>query len=139
LHAQLYGGQDNSGRLVTVIRQRARLLALDTVPSYLVVDGPPGIGPPVIASLAGADLALMVTEPMVAAAHDLERILAVARHFQVPATLCINKHDLSPAKTGEIETFAAGQAVRVIGRIPFDPVVTLWYGGNPWHPTPTGR
>ena len=122
-HAHLFAGQENSGKLVMIVKQQARLLALDTG-ADLLVDGPPGIGCPVIASLAGADLALIVTEPTVAGVHDLERILGVARYFQVPATLCINKYDLSSVKTREIETFATRQGIEVIGHIPFDPVVT---------------
>jgi MinD superfamily P-loop ATPase len=122
-HAQLFAGQENSGKLVTLVKQQARLLALDTG-ADLLVDGPPGIGCPVIASLAGADLALIVTEPTVAGAHDLERILGVAAHFRVPALLCINKYDLSPARTREIEVFATRQGIEIIGHIPFDPVVT---------------
>jgi len=122
-HAQLFAGQENSGKLVTLVKQQARQLALDTG-AALLVDGPPGIGCPVIASLAGADLALIVTEPTVAGAHDLERILGVARHFRVPAVICVNKHDLSPAKTREIVAFATQQGIKIIGHIPFDPVVT---------------
>jgi MinD superfamily P-loop ATPase len=122
-HAQLFAGQENSGKLVTLVKQQARLLALDTG-ADLLVDGPPGIGCPVIASLAGADLALIVTEPTVAGAHDLERILGVAAHFRVPTLLCINKYDLSPARTREIEVFATRQGIEIIGHIPFDPVVT---------------
>ncbi len=122
-HAQLFAGQENSGKLVTLVKQKARQLALDTGAS-LLVDGPPGIGCPVIASLAGADLVLIVTEPTVAGTHDLERILGVAAHFRVPALVCINKYDLSPARTREIETFATRQGIEVVGHIPFDPVVT---------------
>jgi len=122
-HAHLFAGQENSGKLVMIVKQQARLLALDTG-ADLLVDGPPGIGCPVIASLAGADLALIVTEPTMAGAHDLERILGVAAHFRIPALLCINKHDLSPARTREIETFASRQGIEVVGHIPFDPVVT---------------
>jgi MinD superfamily P-loop ATPase len=122
-HAHLFAGQENSGKLVMIVKQQARLLALDTG-ADLLVDGPPGIGCPVIASLAGADLALIVTEPTVAGTHDLERILGVAAHFRVPALVCINKYDLSPARTREIETFASRQGIEVVGHIPFDPVVT---------------
>jgi len=122
-HAHLFAGQENSGKLVMIVKQQARLLALDTG-ADLLVDGPPGIGCPVIASLAGADLVLIVTEPTVAGTHDLERILGVAAHFRVPALVCINKHDLSPARTREIETFASRQGIEVVGHIPFDPVVT---------------
>jgi len=96
-HAQLFAGQENSGKLVTLVKQLARLRALDEGADLLLVDGPPGIGCPVIAALAGADLALIVTEPTVSGVHDLERILGVVAHFQVRATVLLNKADLSPA------------------------------------------
>jgi MinD superfamily P-loop ATPase len=123
-HAQLFAGQENSGKLVTQVKQQARLLARKEGADYLIVDGPPGIGCPVIASLSGEDLALLVTEPTVAGAHDLERILDLARYFRVLTVICINKHDLSAAQSREIETYASGQGIKVIGRIPFDSVVT---------------
>ncbi|MBC7223603.1 MAG: ATP-binding protein, partial [Anaerolineae bacterium] len=88
-HAHLFAGQENSGKLVTLVKQQARLLALDEGRDLVLVDGPPGIGCPVIASLAGADLALLVVEPTVAGVHDLERALGTARHFGVPALVCL--------------------------------------------------
>ena len=123
-HAQLFAGEENSGKLVTVVKQQARLAALDLGADYLILDGPPGIGCPVIAASAGADLALIVTEPTVAGIHDLERALATTDHFGVPALVVINKHDLSPAKSREIADYCAARGIEMVGRVPYDAVVT---------------
>lgn len=123
-HAHLFAGQENSGKLVTLVKQRARLRALDDGVDLLLVDGPPGIGCPVIAALSGSDVALIVTEPTVSGSHDMERILGVAAHFQIPAAVLINKADLSPALAGEIAATCATLEVPVIGRLPYDPTVT---------------
>ena len=95
-HADLYPAQENSGKLVTLVKQNARLLALDTNGQVVIVDGPPGIGCPVIAAAAGADLAVIVTEPTVAGVHDLNRILQTTTHFRIPALVVINKADIYP-------------------------------------------
>jgi len=123
-HAHLFAGRENSGKLVTLIKGKARLLALEREADYFLVDGPPGIGCPVIAAVSGMDLALLVTEPTVAGAHDLHRIVGVTQHFGVPSLACINKWDLNPAKTKEIATWCGEQGVPVVGRIPYDQVVT---------------
>jgi MinD superfamily P-loop ATPase len=123
-HAHLFAGQENSGKLVTQVKQRARLLAADAGAELLLVDGPPGIGCPVISASTGADAAILVVEPTVSGAHDLGRILGTTNHFGVPSLAVINKADLNPARADEIATFCAGQGVRVIGRIPYDTVVT---------------
>jgi MinD superfamily P-loop ATPase len=123
-HAHLFAGQENSGKLVTMVKQQARLLALDMGAALLLVDGPPGIGCPVISASAGADMALLVVEPTVSGAHDLERILATTDHFGVPAMVAINKADLNLARSAEIDAFCAARGVEVIGRIPYDTVVT---------------
>ena len=123
-HAHLFAGQENSGKLVTMVKQQARLLALDTEAELLLVDGPPGIGCPVISASTGADMALLVVEPTVSGAHDLERVLATTEHFEVPATAVINKADLNPARSDEIAAFCAGRGVGMIGRIPYDTAVT---------------
>lgn len=123
-HAYLFAGQENSGKLVTMVKQQARLLALDEGRDLLLVDGPPGIGCPAIASLAGADLALLVVEPTVAGVHDLERALGTARHFGVPALICLNKADLNPARAREVEAFCLAEGLPLVGEIPFDIMVT---------------
>jgi MinD superfamily P-loop ATPase len=123
-HADLYPAQENSGKLVTVVKQNARLLALDTDCPLVIVDGPPGIGCPVISAAAGAQLALIVTEPSVAGIHDLERVLQTTTHFRIPALVVINKADIYPEGAAQIEAVCAELGVEVIGNIPFDPAVT---------------
>jgi len=123
-HAHLFAAQENSGHLVTLVKQHARLLAMDTGAKLLIVDGPPGIGCPVISASAGADMALLVTEPTVSGVHDMERVLGTTEHFGVPALVCINKADINPARTEEIVSYCAGRGIGVVGTIPFDTVVT---------------
>ncbi len=123
-HAHLFAGQENSGKLVTLVKQQGRLQAMDSDADLLIVDGPPGIGCPVISASAGADLALLVVEPTVSGIHDLERILGTTDHFGVPALVCINKADLNQARADEIAGFCAAQGIEVVGQLPFDQVVT---------------
>jgi len=123
-HAHLFAAQENSGKLVTLVKQHGRLLALDEGRNLLLVDGPPGIGCPVISANAGADLALLVTEPTVSGVHDLERILRTVNHFRVPALVCINKVDVNPAQAAAIEAYCAAQGIEVVGKLPYDTVVT---------------
>jgi MinD superfamily P-loop ATPase len=123
-HAHLLAGRENSGKLVNQVKQQANLWAIDHTADWLIVDGPPGIGCPVISASAGADLALLVVEPTVSGAHDLERVLATVEHFRVPAQVVINKADLNLQRTREIEAFCERQHVPVAGQVPYDPVVT---------------
>lgn len=123
-HAHLFAGGENSGRLVTLVKQQARLRALDEGHDLVLVDGPPGIGCPVISALSGAHLALMVVEPTLSGVHDLARVVDLADHFGVPAAAIINKADLSPTRAGEITSFCAARDIPLVGRIPFDTVVT---------------
>jgi MinD superfamily P-loop ATPase len=123
-HAHLLAGRENSGKLVTLVKTKAYDLALRSEADYLIVDGPPGTGCPVIAAISGMDLALLVTEPTVSGAHDLERIVGVAQHFGVPALACVNKWDLNQTRTEKVAAWCMEQQVPVIGRIPFDQVVT---------------
>jgi MinD superfamily P-loop ATPase len=123
-HADLYPAQENSGKLVTVVKQNARLLAMDTNCQVVIVDGPPGIGCPVISAAAGADLALIVTEPSAAGIHDLGRVLQTTTHFRIPALVVINKADIYPEGAAQIEAVCDELGVEVIGCIPFDPAVT---------------
>jgi MinD superfamily P-loop ATPase len=123
-HAALRPAQENSGKLVTMVKQQARLLAMDEAYELVIVDGPPGIGCPVISAVSGADLALIVTEPSAAGAHDMRRVLETTTHFGVPAIVCINKADIYPEGAMEIEEFCRGEGIRVLGKIPFDESVT---------------
>jgi MinD superfamily P-loop ATPase len=123
-HADLYPAQENSGKLVTLVKQNARLCALDNNIPILIVDGPPGIGCPVIAAAAGADLAVIVSEPTVAGVHDLKRILQTTTHFRIPALVVINKADIYPEGSAQIEAVCGELGNELIGQIPFDPTVT---------------
>jgi MinD superfamily P-loop ATPase len=123
-HAALRPAQENSGKLVTLVKQQARLLALDAGYDAVIVDGPPGIGCPVISAAAGADLALIVAEPTAAGIHDMDRVLATARHFRVPVLVCINKADIYPAGTAQIESYCRERDIETVGHIPFDATVT---------------
>ena len=124
VNARLGIAQENSGKLVALVRRHARELAQEQGLEYIISDGPPGIGCPVISSLSGADLALLVTEPTLSGIHDLERVLQVCRHFGVPALVCINKYDLNEDNTRRIEDYCSAQGVETVARIPFDNVVT---------------
>jgi MinD superfamily P-loop ATPase len=123
-HAHLFAGQENSGKLVTLVKQMARLRAFDDAADLLLVDGPPGIGCPVIAALAGADLALIVAEPTVSGIHDVERALELATHFQISAAILLNKSDLSPTQAAAITAYCAAQDIPLVGRLPYAPAVT---------------
>ncbi len=120
VHAQLFAGEENSGKLVSHIKSKARELAESTNTDLILIDGAPGVGCPVIASLSNVDLALIITEPTQSGKHDLERILDLTDHFKVPALVCINKWDLHPEMSAEIETACEERGVAVLGKIPFD-------------------
>ena len=124
VHARLGIAQENSGKLVALVRQQARQLAEKNGFNWLISDGPPGIGCPVISSLTGASLALLVTEPTLSGIHDLERVLEVCRHFGVPALVCINKYDLNEENTRKIENYCLEQGVELAANIPYDNAVT---------------
>jgi MinD superfamily P-loop ATPase len=119
VHAALGIAQDNSGKLVAQVRQEARAVAEREGIELILVDGPPGIGCPVHASLTGCDLALVVTEPTPSGEHDLQRVLALLDHFALPAAVLINKHDLSPEFTARIEALAGRAGAEVVGKLPF--------------------
>jgi MinD superfamily P-loop ATPase len=124
VHARLGIAQENSGKLVALVRQKARQIAESDDLDYIISDGPPGIGCPVISSLSGADLALLVTEPTQSGIHDLERVLDVCRHFGVPALVCINKYDINEDNARKIEDYCLSQGLMAAAKIPFDNVFT---------------
>lgn len=124
VHAQLFPGAENSGRLVMVLKQQARNLAKARGADLVLCDGAPGIGCPVISSLSGAHLAVAVTEPTPSGRHDLERVAGLCGHFQMPLAVIVNKHDLNPEETDRIEVFCGEQGYPVLGRLPHDPLVT---------------
>ncbi len=120
VHAKLGAGEENSGKLVTEVRKKAKELAEKNNRGLVIVDGPPGIGCPVLASLTGADLALVVTEPTPSGFHDMERVIQVARHFGIRAACCINKFDLNAQKSARIQEWCDKNSVQVMGKIPYD-------------------
>jgi MinD superfamily P-loop ATPase len=124
VHAHLGVAEDNSGKLVTLVRGEARKVAEERDLPLLIVDGSPGIGCPVIASLAGADLVLLVTEPTVSGRHDLERVAQVVQRFGLPYGVCINKADLSLETSADIAAGAVGEAAEFVVTIDYDPSVT---------------
>lgn len=124
VHARLGIAQENSGKLVALVRQQARQISEKNEIDYIISDGPPGIGCPVISSLSGVNLALLVTEPTLSGLHDLERIHSVCHHFGVQALVCINKYDINEDNTRQIEKFCQSQGIVMAARIPFDNVVT---------------
>ncbi|MFA5074173.1 MAG: ATP-binding protein [Nitrospirota bacterium] len=124
VHARLGVAAENSGKLVSTVRREARRIAEEENRSLIIVDGPPGIGCPVIASVTGATLVLAVTEPTVSGEHDLERVLSLARHFAIPVAVCVNKWDINPEMTECIEKKALQYGAELIGKIPYDPTFT---------------
>jgi MinD superfamily P-loop ATPase len=124
VHARLGIAQENSGKLVALVRQKARELAQNQNAGLIICDGPPGIGCPVISSLSGASMALLVTEPTFSGIHDLDRVLQVCGHFNVPAVVCINKYNINETNRHQIEEYCRARQIDVIARIPFDQVVT---------------
>jgi MinD superfamily P-loop ATPase len=123
-HAMLSPGEANSGKLVTLVRQNAKILAEREHSDLAIIDGPPGIGCPVIASVTGIDAGLVVTEPTMSGIHDLERALQLLKHFNVTPFVCVNMHDINEDNANKIVSFCKENGIEVVGKIPFNPVVT---------------
>ena len=124
VHASLGIAEENSGKLVTLVRREARKISEEKKLDLILTDGPPGVGCPVIAAIGGASAVLIVTEPTVSGKHDLERVAQLADHFKVPAMICVNKFDINLELTRDIENYARTKGLPCLGRIPFDPVFT---------------
>lgn len=124
VHGRLGIAAENSGRLVSLIRSEARRVADSTGRSCVIIDGPPGIGCPVIASVTGASLVLAVTEPTLSGEHDLKRVIELTRHFGIPTMVAVNKWDLNPGIAVRIENDAVTSGVGLAGRIRYDAGVT---------------
>jgi len=124
VHARLGIAEENSGRLVALVREEAKKRVRDQHIDLILTDGPPGIGCPVIASIGQANCVLIVAEPTVSGIHDMERVAKLAAHFKIPAMICINKFDLNPDQGMAIERIAAENNIEFAGRIPFDPEFT---------------
>ena len=123
-HALLSPGEANSGKLVTLVRQNARVLSEKENSDLIIIDGPPGIGCPVIASVTGVDVGVVVTEPTMSGIHDFQRALQLLEHFSVTPLICINMYDINRDKTEKILRFCKENSIQVAGRIPFNPKVT---------------
>lgn len=124
VHARLGIAEENSGKLVSLVRQEARKLAETRGHELILTDGPPGIGCPVIASIGGATALAIIVEPTVSGMHDMQRVAELAVHFKVPGLVCVNKYDLNMDMTEKVEAFGLAHNMVVLGRIPFDPVFT---------------
>lgn len=124
VYARLGIAQENSGKLVATVRQQAKKIAEESGMELIISDGPPGIGCPVISSLSGSALALLVTEPTLSGQHDLERAIGVCRHFNVPTMVCINKYDVNEDNTRTIEDYCRNQGIDIAAKIPYDSIVT---------------
>jgi MinD superfamily P-loop ATPase len=124
VHAKLGIAEENSGKLVTVIRKEAKKIAQEQKKDLLIVDGSPGIGCPVIASITGADMVLVVTEPTLSGKHDLHRVSKLAANFGIKTLVCVNKADINPHIAGQITEEAGKRGLKVIGKIPYDEAFT---------------
>jgi MinD superfamily P-loop ATPase len=123
-HARLTPGMENSGKLVTFVRQNASKIAERDGKDLVLVDGSPGIGCPVIASLANVDLAVVVVEPTLSGIHDIERAMGLLKHFDIAPCVVVNKFDLNESNTDAIDDYCIKNEAEILGHIPFDPTVT---------------
>ncbi len=119
VHARLAPGEENSGRLVSVVREVARKVAAESDSEIILIDGPPGTGCPAIASIAGTTVVVAVTEPSQSGLHDVKRMLELTENFNIPSYLVINKYDLNPAVSRQIEAWCFDKGIEVLGKIPF--------------------
>jgi len=124
VHARLGIAEENSGLLVSLVRNQAKVLAEERGLDTIIVDGPPGIGCPVIASITGTSAVLIVTEPTLSGLHDLERVGGLAAHFKIPTLACVNKFDLNEEMSNQIADHCAKNRIELVGRIPYDTAVT---------------
>ena len=123
-HARLFAGAENSGKLVSLVRKKAKEKASEENKNFIITDGPPGIGCPVIASITGADAVLIVTEPTLSGEHDLERIASLVKHFRMPFFVCVNRFDVNEEITSRIEKKTLELGGTVAGRIPYSKIFT---------------
>ncbi len=125
VHATMEAGAENSGKLVTKVKQEAKLIAGENALPYIIVDGSPGLGCPVVASLSGADMVVLVTEPSVSALHDLRRVSRVIENFRIKTVGIINKSDINDGKVSEIRKFFEKEGIREIASIPYSSEVAM--------------
>jgi len=125
VHARLHAGEEATGKLVALVRMRAREVAEEQGKGLIIIDGPPGTGCTVISSITGVDLVLVVIEPTLSGIHDSKRILEVARHFRIPSVVCMNKYDINLENTESILEFCRNEGIEVVGKLPYDDTATL--------------
>lgn len=123
VHARMGPGEENSGKLVSKVREKARELATQNNADFILTDGPPGTGCPVIASITGTDAVVVVIEPSLSSLHDAARVIELVEGFKIPIFALINKYDIHPGTSEKIESFLKDHAIPLIGKIPFDQVV----------------
>lgn len=124
VHAKLGIASENSGKLVTLVRNEAKRIAEEQGAEYVLIDGSPGIGCPVIASLTAANMAVIITEPTISGEHDLRRIAELTKRMGIPSVVCVNKWDINPEKTEKIKTFAQSAGLHVVGDVRYDKIAT---------------
>ncbi len=124
VHAQLGVAKENSGKLVTLVRKNAKMLAENKGKELIIVDGAPGIGCAVISSITGSNLVLIISEPTISGIHDMRRTAELAAHFKIPTAVCINKCDLNLEISQNIRSYCQENNLKLVGEIPFDTVVT---------------
>ncbi len=124
VHAKLHAGEEASGKLVALVRQRAREVAEKEGKDLILIDGPPGTGCTVIAAMTGVNLVLVIFEPTLSGIHDAKRIIEVAKHFRIPAIACINKYDINMKNTEDILDYCKEEGIEVVGKIPYDDTAT---------------
>ena len=124
VHAKLGFGAENSGKLVAKVKQNAKIMALKNNKKYVITDGSPGIGCPVISSLSGANLVVLVTESSVSGLHDLQRVQKLVKTFSLKAVCIINKYDLNENMSQQIENFLKKEDIKLVGKLPYDETFT---------------
>ncbi len=133
VHAELFPGEENSGKLVAAVKEKARRIAEERAVGVILIDGAPGVGCPVIASLSGATAAVVVSEPTPAGEHDLERVIGLLKHFKIPGFLVVNKADLEPHRTNLLLKKAEKEGLSSLGTLPYDEGIFRALGrGRPW-------
>lgn len=120
VHAKMGPGEENSGKLVSTVRKKAKELAIERNSRYLINDGPPGIGCAAISALSGTDVVIMVIESTISGLHDVKRLYKLIASFSIPAFALLNKYDINPLSTKEIEEFLKEKSIPILGKIPFD-------------------
>jgi MinD superfamily P-loop ATPase len=124
VHAKLGIAEENSGKLVTLLKKKAKNIAEEKNLSYILIDGSPGIGCPVISSIGNASLVVIIVEPTVSGIHDMDRVIKLIHHFKIPGGIVINKSDLNIEMSENIETIVKQNKLYLFGKISYNPVVT---------------